>query len=124
MQILEIATLLNMPKSELERMTKGELIEALVSNQNSTTCTKSIDGPNGQVLRELVTRDAAGAVLKTERWDWTYKQTGEVDEIRHVVMDEKGAQTLAEKLVHANNKVTMATMTEKEVSDTETLIKK
>jgi hypothetical protein len=117
MQILEIATLLNMPKSELERMTKGELIEALVSNQNSTTCTKSIDGPNGQVLRELVTRDAAGAVLKTERWDWTYKKTGEVDEIRHVVMDEKGAQTLAEKIVQTGNKATMVIMAEEKVSE-------
>jgi hypothetical protein len=113
MQILEIATLLNMPKSELERMTKGELIEALVSNQNSTTCTKSIDGPNGQVLRELVTRDAAGAVLKTERWDWTYKKTGEVDEIRHVTRDGI-APVFGEKITHSGV-VTLVAMSDKEI---------
>ena len=105
MAILDMAALQDMSQVELEKMTKGELIAAIIGDQNKTTCTKATDGANGQVAREYVTKDALGVVLKVEQWNWSYKKTGEVSEIAHVVKDavSAGAKVLLfEKIVHAD----------------------
>jgi len=70
MGILDIAALQGMTPAELEALTKGEIIAAIVGDQDKTECTKSVDGPNGQVSRVYETKDALGVPLKTEQWDW------------------------------------------------------
>ena len=107
MDILEIGELQNMSQDELEKMTKGELIAAIVGNQNKTECTAFEDGPDGQVMRQFTTTDAAGAVVQVDHWDWTYKESGEVDEITHIVTDGKAIQN-ASKITNSDRSVLVA----------------
>lgn len=89
MTILDVAALQGMSQAELEALTKGEIIAAIVGDQVKTECTKSVDGPNGQVSREYVTKDALGVLIETEKWDWVYGKDGVVKEITKTVLDEK-----------------------------------
>ncbi len=97
----------NLSLTELNAMTKAQLITALTAGRTETVCTKSQDGKNGQVQREYVTKDLAGNVLKTERWDWTYNKDGSVFEILHTALDAKAIVTAKEKVVHDKNAATL-----------------
>jgi hypothetical protein len=89
---------------ELSAMSKEELIILILGdeNQNTSTCIKSFDSPNGQVSREVVTTDSKGTVISTDIWNWTYKQSGVVDEIFHLKLDDKKNPVLADKIVHSD----------------------
>jgi len=97
----------NLSLTELTTMTKAQLIAALTEGRTETVCTKSKDGKNGQVEREYVTRDLAGNLLKTDRWDWTYNKDGSVFEIAHTVLDAKAVVTAKEKIVHDKGAVSL-----------------
>jgi hypothetical protein len=117
MAILDIIILQSMAQADLEKMTKADLIASIVGNQSKTECTKSVDSPEGQVLREFVTKDAAGAIIKTEKLSWTYKETGEVEEITHIVLDGKGTLLDAEKIVHTEKAVELVKLDAEEVAE-------
>jgi hypothetical protein len=91
-----------MTSVELGKMTKAAIIAALVGDQTVTECTQSIDSPAGQVAREYVTKDPAGSLLQTERWDWKYNKRGEITEILHTILDSKAAVMVAEKILHTD----------------------
>ncbi len=97
----------NLSLAELNAMTKAQLITALTEGRTETFCTKSKDGKNGQVLREYVTKDLAGNVLKTDRWNWTYNKDGSVFEIIHTALDAKAVVTAKEKVVHNKGAVSL-----------------
>jgi hypothetical protein len=79
--------------TELNSMTKAQIISSLTQGMTETVCTKSENGKFGQVSSEHVTRDSTGTIVKTEQWSWTYYKTGEVDIITQVVLDAKGSET-------------------------------
>ena len=92
---------------ELSAMTKEELISLILGNenQNKSVCAKSFDSPNGQISREFVTTDSKGNVLFKDVWNWTYTKDGLVDEITHVVLDDKKNILLADKITHSDSGV-------------------
>jgi hypothetical protein len=57
--------------TELNSMTKAQIISSLTQGMTETVCTKSENGKFGQVSNEHVTRDSTGAIVKTEQWSWT-----------------------------------------------------
>lgn len=115
MGTLDISVLQNKTPAELDKMTKVDLIAAIVGDQNKTECTKSVDCPGGQALREFVTKNAAGAVVQTERWGWTYNKDGSVFEISYVVLDTRSVVIGSGKIVHAAGKVSLVKMDAKEI---------
>lgn len=98
MGILDIVALQNLTQTELEALTKGEIIAAIVGDQGKTVCTKSVDGLNGQISREYETKDALGVLQKIEKWDWFYDKAGVVMEITKTVYDSKSAVIEAVKI--------------------------
>ena len=100
----------NLSLAELNAMTKAQLIAAITAGRTETVCTKSKDSKNGQIEREYVTKDLAGNVLKTERWDWTYNKDGSVFEIAHTVLDAKAVVTDKEKVTHGKGGAALTKM--------------
>ena len=115
MGILDVAALQGMTPAELEALTKGEIIAAIVGDQDKTECTKSVDGPNGQISREYVTKDALGVPLKTERWDWTYGKDGVVAEISMTVLDGKAVSVEAMKITTVGGVLKVVPVSIKEI---------
>jgi len=67
---------------------KKELIEIEMEGQTEfSDPTTGEDCPNGQVWRLTVIRDAEGTKLRSNRVDWTYYPTGEVDIITIIELD-------------------------------------
>ena len=97
----EVTMLDNLTLTELNAMTKEDIISAIVAEKPQTTevCTKATDGVNGQVEREYVTKDLAGAVIKTEKWGWKYDKAGVVSEITKIVLDSKSVPVESVKIV-------------------------
>jgi hypothetical protein len=112
---MNISILQSTSKTDLEKMTKTELIAGIIGDQSKTECIKSVDGKNGQELREFVNKDATGKIIQTDQWIWTYKETGEVNEIIHIVLDGKSAVLDATKVTHIG-KPELVKMDLKEVS--------
>lgn len=87
----------NLTIIELNAMTKEQIIAEIVADRKTETCVKSEDCENGQVLREYVTKDLAGNLIKTETWAWAYKD-GVVSEITKTVLDSKSLPIEAVKI--------------------------
>ena len=101
--------------TELNLMTKAQIITEITKDRIETVCIKSIDSKEGQVSREFVTRDVAGALVKTEQWDWTYKPTGEVAEIFHIILDSKNVKIASEKIIHAVGSIKLISLITQEI---------
>ena len=95
----------NKTLTELNSMTKAQIIASIISERPSTneTCTKLIDCKNGQVLREFVTKDMDGNIIKTDVWEWKYKKDGSVDTIDHKIINVKGIVTRSETITHSTD---------------------
>lgn len=113
---LDLFALQKLSPTELGTFTKAELITAIVGNQRKTICTQSIDGLEGQALREFVTRDAAGAIIQTDKWIWTYQKSGEVNEITHIARDGKDTLLDASKIVQVGTRAELVALDLKEIS--------
>jgi hypothetical protein len=99
---------------ELNAMTKAQLISEITKDRTTTECIVAKDSPEGQLQRTFVTKDVSGNVLKTEDWIWSYNK-GVVNEIQHVVKNDKSVVSIAEKIVHDNTGVKLVALAEKDI---------
>ena len=123
MAILDVAALLGMTLADLEALTKGEIIAAIVGDQDKTECTKSVDGPNGQISREYVTKDTLGVLLQTEQWDWKYDKAGVVAEITKTVLDSKAVPIEWAKITTVDGALKAVPVALKEILPVKEIIK-
>ena len=102
---------------ELEAMTKEAIIAEIVAERPTTSevCTKVVDGVNGQISREFVTKDLAGAVIKTEQLDWKYDKAGVVSEITKTVLDAKAVTVEAVKIATVDGVLKVVPVAIKEI---------
>jgi len=103
--------------AELNAMTKEDIISAIVAERPtmSEVCTKVVDGVNGQISREFVTKDLAGAVIKTEQLDWKYDKAGVVSEITKTVLDAKAVTVEAVKIATVDGVLKVVPVAIKEI---------
>ena len=91
--------------TKLTSLTKEQLIEV---DQSITAIkikvieklTTSLDGKNGQILRQSEVLDSTGKKISGQRIEWTYYPTGEVNEISIIKLDSKDKQISKKVIKH------------------------
>ena len=74
----------------LTALTKAQIIELLMDADEFTDKPQVTTGEHGITLRTQTVRDALGTVIRVERADYNYYDTGEVDEITRVAKNAAG----------------------------------
>ncbi|MDO8671245.1 MAG: hypothetical protein Q7O66_07410 [Dehalococcoidia bacterium] len=91
----------NKSLTELQAMTKAQLIASILEGQTDIELEHSEDGQHGQVLRQHVIRDrATGNIIRRVRTTWTYHPNGDVADIATVETDAGGKELRSQTVRH------------------------
>ena len=86
--------------TELNKMSKPQLISALTEDRTDTRTILSTGDKRGQLREVRETRDFAGALLSSQEVAWTYFKNGNVDTITTVDKDANGKETNRKVVKH------------------------
>lgn len=101
------AQIITVIDNRLQNMTKKQLIILVlrVTGQNIENWTEEIqiqaqDGPSGQTIRQYQTKDALGNIISKRNINWTYYESGPINEIFIDHLDSADILTLRQKIKH------------------------
>ena len=86
--------------TELNKMSKPQLISALIEDRTDTRTILSTGDKRGQLREVRETRDLADKLLSSQEVTWTYFKNGNVDTITTVDKDAKGKETSRNVVKH------------------------